>query len=69
MADIKTRDVTRGSIKTLDRTASSMHHLKEDTIRSKALDIHSRQDDESADTYAQGAVEHYAGDGTADLLV
>ena len=65
MADIKTRDVTRGSIKTLDRTASSMHHLKEDTIRSKALDIHSRQDDESADTYAQGVAEHYAGSGTA----
>lgn len=65
MADIKTRDVTRGSIKTLDRAASSMHHLKEETIRSKALDIHSRHDGESADTYAQGAFEHYAGDGAA----
>lgn len=26
MADIKTRDVTRGSIKILDRAASSMHN-------------------------------------------
>ena len=65
MADIKTRDVTRGSIKTLDRAASYMHHLKEETIRSKALDIHSRQDGENADTYAQGTVEHYASDGSA----
>ena len=65
MADIKTRDVTRGSIKTLDRAASSMHHLKEETIRSKALDIHSRQDGENADAYAQGTVERYAGDGAA----
>lgn len=63
MADIKTRDVTRGSIKTLDRAASSMHHLKEETIRSKALDIHGRQNGESTDAYAQGTVEHYAGDG------
>lgn len=65
MADIKTRDVTRGSIKTLDRAASSMHHLKEETIRSKSLDIHGRQDGENADTYAQSTVEHYAGDGAA----
>ena len=64
MADIKTRDVTRGSIKTLDRAASYMHHMKEATIRSKALDIYNRQDGENEETYAQGAVEHYAGDGT-----
>ena len=64
MADIKTRAVTRGSIKTLDRAASYMHHMKEATIRSKALDIYKRQEGENADTYAQGAVEHYAGDGT-----
>ncbi len=65
MADIKTRDVTKGSIKTLDRAASSMHHLKEETIRSKALDINGRQDGETADTYAQGTVERYAGDSAA----
>lgn len=65
MADIKTRDVIRGSIKTLDRVASSMHHLKEETVRSKVLDISSRQDGDNADTYAQGTVEHYAGDSAA----
>ena len=65
MADIKTRDVTKGSIKTLDRAASSMHHLKEETIRSKALDISNRQDGETADAYAQGTIEHYTGDGAA----
>ena len=33
MTDIKTREVTRGSIKTIDRAAASMYHLKVDTIR------------------------------------
>ena len=65
MADIKTRDVTRGSIKTLDRAASSMHHMKEATIRIKTTDIDGRYDHENADTYAQDTAEHYAGDGRA----
>ncbi|MBQ6388579.1 MAG: hypothetical protein IJH90_02975 [Mogibacterium sp.] len=65
MADIKTRDVTRGTIKTLDRAASSMHHLKEETIRSKAAETGNRYDNESAGTYAQTEIEHFAGDGTA----
>ena len=65
MADIKTRDVTRGSIKTLDRAASSMHHLKEETIRSKAAYIHSRNDSDNAGSYAEEHIEHYAGDSTA----
>lgn len=65
MADIKTRDVTRGTIKTIDRAASSMHHLKEETIRSKTSDISSRHDSESAGSYAQETLEHYAGDSTA----
>ena len=63
--DIKTRNVTRGTIKTLDRTASSMHHLKEETIRSKAADIGGRYDSESADSYAQDTAAHNAGDGAA----
>jgi hypothetical protein len=53
MADIKTRDVTRGTIKTIDRAASSMHHLKEETIRSKALNVSSSHDSEPAGSYAQ----------------
>ena len=65
MADIKTRDVTRGYIKTLDRAASSMHHLKEETIRSKAMEISSRQHGENGDTYAQEMTEHYAGSAAA----
>lgn len=65
MADIKTRDVTRGTIKTLDRAASSMHHLKEETIRSKALEIGKRHDNESTGSYAQDSAEHFAGDGAA----
>ena len=65
MADIKTRDVTRGTIKTIDRAASSMHHLKEETIRSKVADIYGRHDNENAKTYAQDEAVHYAGDSTA----
>ena len=65
MADIKTRDVTRGSIKTLDRAASSMHHLKEETIRSKMTEIRNRDDGNTANSYAQDTIEHYAGDGAA----
>jgi len=65
MADIKTRDVTRGTIKTIDRAASSMHHLKEETIRGKALNISGRHDSESAGSYAQDTLEHYAGDSAA----
>ena len=64
MADIKTRDVTRGTIKTLDRAASSMHHLKEASIRSKAAEISSNNRNESAESYAQESVEHFAGDSS-----
>lgn len=60
VADIKTRDVTRGTIKTIDRAASSMHHLKEETIRSKAAEIGSRSDNESPSSYAIDSVEHRA---------
>ena len=64
MADIKIRDVTRGHIKTLDRAGSSMHHIKEATVRTKTLDLYGRQDDK-ANTYASDTVEHYAGDSAA----
>ena len=62
MADIKTRDVTRGSIKTLDRAASSMHHLKDETIKGKYMEPGRGQDDHSGDSYAETRVEQYAGD-------
>ena len=65
MADIKTRDVTRGSIKTLDRAASSMHHLKEETIKGKYMEPGRGQDDYSGETYAENRVEQYAGDSAA----
>jgi hypothetical protein len=61
VADIKTRDVSRGNIKSLDRAASSMHRMKEQAIRSKSLEIGSSRDSESASSYAQETTEHYAG--------
>ena len=65
MAGIKSRDVTRGNIKTLDRAASSMHHLKEETIKGKYMEPGREQDDHSGDSYAESRVEQYAGDGAA----
>lgn len=64
MADIKTRDVTGGTIKTLDRAGSSMHHIKEATVRTKTSDLYGLQDN-SSDSYAQDRMEHYAGEGAA----
>ena len=63
MADIKTRDVTRGTIKSLDRAASSMHRMKEQAIRSKSLEVGSHRDNDSVSSYAQDVTEHYAGSG------
>ena len=66
MVDIKTRDVKKGSIKTLDRAASSMNRLKNETIRSKASEIRGRHnDDESESQYAPDASEHAAGAAAA----
>ena len=65
MSDIKTRDVTKGSIKTLDRATRSMHHLKEETIKGKYMEPGREQDDHSGDSYAENRVEQYAGDGAA----
>lgn len=62
MADIKTRDVSRGTIKSLDRAASSMHRMKEQVIRGKSIEIGSGQDN-SGSTYAQETAEHYTGSG------
>ena len=64
MADIKTRDVTRGTIKTLDRAAAGMTRMKEESIRSKAAEIGGRSDDKSGDNagaYAEEHAERYAG--------
>ena len=61
MADIKTRDVTRGTIKSLDRAASSMHRMKEQAIRSKSLEISGQKDSDSVSTDAQDVTGHYAG--------
>ena len=65
MANIKTRDVTKGSIKTLDRASSSMHHLKEETIKGKYMETARGQDDHSGDSYAESHVEQYVVDGAS----
>ena len=65
MTDIKTREVTRGSIKTIDRAAASMHHLKVDTIRSRSHDYGSSQESDNAGMSAEDHLERTAGDSAA----
>ncbi len=63
MADIKTRKVDRNTIKTLDRAASAMHHVKEASIRMKAAHTDTsreREDDGNSNAYAQRKIENAA---------
>ena len=62
MADIKTREVIRGSIKTTDRAAGMMHRLKKPAVRTKAMTEQIRQD-EDKDSSLQERTEKYAGSG------
>ena len=65
MTDIKTREVTRGSIKTIDRAAASMHHLKVDTIRNRNNDYGNSQESDNAGAYAENHIKRTAGDSAA----
>ena len=65
MADIKTRDVTRGTIKTLERGAGSMSRVKEQAIRTKAAELIGSQDDRDQNTYAQDAFERSSASAAA----
>ena len=61
MADIKTRNVKTGTIKSLDRASSSMHRMKENVIRSKADDIGRSSSSDDVSSYGHDVTEHYAG--------
>jgi len=61
LADIKTRNVKTGTIKSLDRASSSMHRMKENVIRSKADDIGSSSSGDDVSSYGHDVTEHYAG--------
>ena len=63
MADIKTRELVTGTIKTLDRSVSSIHRIKDDIVRTKSDEIRGSDDDGSAEAYAQDTAEHYVGSG------
>ena len=53
MADIKTRQVNKGSIKTIDRAANLSSHIREATIRTKdGAKVQTEQDGRSASGYA-----------------
>ena len=61
LADIKTRNVKTGTIKSLDRASSSMHRMKENVIRSKADDIGRSSSSDDVSSYGHDVTEHYAG--------
>jgi len=61
LADIKTRNVKTGTIKSLDRASSSMHRMKENVIRSKADDIGRSSSGDDVSSYGHDVTEHYAG--------
>ncbi|MBR0342891.1 MAG: CHAP domain-containing protein [Oscillospiraceae bacterium] len=65
MANIKTRDITRGTIKTLNRTSSYTHRMKDHVIRSKIAEVGNTRNNEESNSYASETVEHYAGSGSA----
>ena len=47
MTDIKTREVLRGSIKTLDRAAIASHHIKEASVRVREFELNTNDDNDS----------------------
>ena len=55
MADIKTREVMKGTIKTFDRAEAAAHRIKEGSIRTKesAEEAYQAKED-SPSGYAQG---------------
>ena len=48
MADIKTREVLRGSIKTLNRAAIASHHIKEASVRVREYELNTNDDNDSS---------------------
>ena len=57
MADIKTREVMKGTIKTFDRAGASAHRIKDGSIRAKesAEEAYQAKED-SPSGYAQGRI-------------
>ena len=53
MADIKTRQINKGSVKTIDRAANLSSHVRSATVQTKEQAEHGREDDSrSASSYA-----------------
>ena len=61
MTDIKTREVITGTIKTLDRSASSMHRIKDETVHTRMEDLRSSDGDTSSTEEAQDTAERLIG--------
>lgn len=67
MADIKTRDVVKGTVKTLDRSAVATEHMKSATVRTKDVAEQSVNGNEvSAQEYGANRVESAVEIATAE---
>ena len=75
MADIKTREINRGSIKTLDRATSTTHRMKNVAIRAKSETANERKNEENSSSFATdrtmsaGERSVYTAAGATELTV
>jgi len=75
MADIKTREVIKGSVKTLDRAASATHRIKEASVRVREYEFHISEEDNDGSSGIElmagdvgAAATHVVKSGTERLL-
>lgn len=59
MASIKTRELNKGSIKTIDRASLMIQHIKQSNVRLKDQTIQEKHDTSSPDNYAQERISEY----------
>ena len=59
MASVKTRELNKGSIKTIDRASLMTQHIKQSNVRLKDQSIQEKHDTASPDNYAQERISEY----------
>ena len=65
MADIKTREINKGTIKSLDRASSMKHRIKTASIRAKSEMVQDRKSDENSSSFATDRIMRVEEKGTA----
>ncbi len=60
MANIKTREINKGTIKTIDRSSMMMQHVKQASLKVKDASAPEKRDFDSPDNYAQNHMQGYS---------